>query len=447
MNKINKADYCRDDFEVATADKEEFEELVNDFSRERHWVTCDAAFHEANPNAPLTTMENINFFGLHDEPLLAPAIIKDKLKKINLMQHLHIAIEYVFHKSVTVDALIDAMSEDRKGKTRTVAGLHGTSLMASVGADGVMPVGWSAIQGFSSAFGLTPRGELNLQLFNPDYLAAVFNLLAAAAGESGVTMMYAFGKWRACNGPRYAITDDKDVWNLCNEMLNKYPQATFAKGYFNHTHTRWVIDLAAYTQDLFGQYTALIGNNYTPVLMVENSNTRESAVNLVPGLQVGGAFIPLSQCVSRPHVCDGGFEERKKKMYDSVKQAFDEVMPRFTEAAKDAEALKQIPIQYGYGTLLRAMDVVKMPRKEADEQAEIFRTIYGTELGNGTVAYPNVTAFELFAAVCDAYAEVYANPNISMQKKIDTCDGMQRAVRLDWKSLDTTDIYTRPQKS
>ena len=465
--QIGKEQYEKDDFELRTNSRSQFEKTLTEFHDSRNWYTSDEDYTSA-AGMPVAKMENVKFFDLPAEPIMAPAILKEKhspckylywarsiqnLLPSVLANAMEPVIKWLFNSphctkypldsSVSADALRDSMSEHCKGTTRDVDVLRGTSLMASVDKGNIFPVGSSAIPGLCSVFGLGQKGEQNAQGYDPAKLAELFNILAICGRGRGTTMMTAFGKWRACNGQRYAVTDDLDIWRSCNDMMQKYPLAKFSYGWMSHELTRWVIDLGEYADTLFGQYANVFNKAYTPILIIQTSNTRDSAVNLCPGIRFGNTFVPLSQEVSRRHTCAGNFTERMTEMHNSIVQAFDEVMPRFENAAKDIDALKQIPVRNAYNALLRVMFAIGFPHKESAEQAEIFKELYSVENGK-LIVYPNVSAYELFLTLCDTFAEIDASQSYDAHRKMNFADGLKRVYRLPWKEYDTVDAFTWP---
>lgn len=434
--KMIKETCQRDDFELFITDAAEYSQILEEFTKERKWYTSDEDYAANNPKEPVPRAQSLNFFPLHNEPLMAPALLAEKFERTETLPTGKVKKTiYTVAKDVNAEVLMDSMSEDVKNTTKHQDGFHGTSLMCAIEGGEIYPVGWSAVPALQSALGLRSNGQINLQSYNPEDLAAVYNMLATAALGKGFTACTAFGKWRAFNGPRYAVTDDKFIWDACFDMLKKYPKAKFAQGYISHGLTRWVIDLAEYQQDLFGQYAAVLGQKFTPILIVETSNTRDSAVNLVPGLKIAKSFVPLAQNITKRHTAAGNYEERIGAMQVIVKQAFAEVMPLFEDAAKEAVKLQSIDIKYGRVTLERAAYALGYPQKETFAQAEIFTDIYGIDV-NGILSYPDITAYDLWLALSDIVSEAEYSGKHDQMTILGMYDGLGRAIKMDWPSLD-----------
>ena len=426
MEKIKKKMEL-DEFFFKSDDSGEYEAVLKEFSQDRKWFSSDETFQELNPGTPVMVAERMGFVPLEDMPIMLQAIKKGEFTKKSASK------DYVRkHKiadSVSDDALLDTMSGEEN---------HGTSLMCFVDDGDAYPIGWSAIPALQMALGLRANGQANLQSSAPADLAKVYNTLADAAGVKGFTACLAHGKWRAFNGPRYAVTDDTDIWAACADMMKKYPLAKFACGSISHDRTRWVIDLAEYKNTLFGKYAQILGN-YSPVLLVETSNTRDSAVRLTPGIKIGSLHAPLAVSVIRKHTCKGDYDERIATMKDVVRQAFDEVMPRFEEAAKEAAALQSVPITNGDVALENALYTLGFPQKESMEVIAQFRGIYGVDMGD-TILYPNVTAYDVWLSICDVASLAEASGKYSPSALIALSEGCARAVRMNWQTLDVAAV-------
>lgn len=426
-----------DSFELTTANEAEFSAVLGEFQKERKWYTSDEeCAPQHSPGGLLPKANVLKFVHLNNEPLMAPALMDMEFKVKEILPNETVA-EFTakLAKDVSMEALLDTMSEDAKHRTKHVDGYHGTSLMAFINGGAAYPVGWSAIPALQAAIGIRDNGQTNLQSYSPARLASVYTTMASAALGKGFTACTAYGKWRAFNGPRYAVADEKMIWDACQEMLKKYPKATFAKGYINHGYTRWIIDLTDYQQDLFGQYAAAVGNNFTPILIISTSMTGESAVNINPGLKIGSFYVPLAQNVSRRHTAPGNYAERIANMKTSVAQAFDEVMPRFEDAAKEAIKLQGIDIKYGRTTLERAASYVNLPQKETFSQADIFDDIYAEDI-NGVKVYTGITAYDIWLYLCEIVFEAEMSGKYNQLSLIGMADGLERAVRVDWSLLD-----------
>lgn len=420
-----------------------YADAANKIQKERPHISNEALEREAEMVArsfvgkPMATAEELSFFPLLDEPIMAAAILGKEFQKEDLRRKVYSQKKYKVDSAVTAEALIDTMSEQRKGKSNN-GGNDGTSLMCCIGESGILPIGWSAMPGFRQALGIAERGETNLQSYDPHDLAYVCNLLAQAAGGYGLTMMSAFGKWRACNGPYYAVTKDKEVFEIVEGMKKDYPDMKFMHGYISHTLTYWVYDLSAYTDTLFAQYKTFLGNSYQPVLIVSTSNTANSAVKFQPGLKVAGVVAPLAYELRYEHKAKGSFDERARIMRERVVEGTKSIMPKFGNALDEVDALHKVKIKYGYNALLRVMKAAGLPKAEAMEAAEMFKDVYGVEMGGKTI-YPNVTAFDLYATMMNAYADVCQNPKMTDRKKIDMADRIGLTIRYNWEAYDTAE--------
>lgn len=433
----NKFDFnfINDEYELITDDVATYEKALKEMSAERKWYNVDEDYHEKHPDAISPKANLMAFFPLHNEPILAATMLGKTFEKERKVNGKIKKFTYVMSPEVTEDVIMDSMSEDLKNYSKNADGYHGTSLMAAVDKSNVYPVGWSAVSALQKALGLRNNGQLNLQSFNPDYLAAVYDMLSEAALGKGFTACTAYGKWRALNGPRYAVTDDCFIWEECKNMMKQYPKASFSVGYMSHTLTRWVIDFADYSDTLFGKYKAELGAKFTPVLIVETSITGDNAVNLLPGIKVGNIFVPLPQNISKRHTAGGNYEERIATMHKLIKQAFTEIMPVFEDAAKEAVKLQSIQLQYGRTTLERAAEWIALPQKETLAQAEIFGDMYAVE-NNGVVSYPNVSAYDMWLFLCEIVAEAEISGRHNKMALIGMEEGLSRAVRMDWRVLD-----------
>lgn len=425
-----------DKFELHSTDEGQYEQVIALIDKERKWLTADADWNTVHPDAPVPKARNLAFFPVAEAPLLA-SVMKDaeytkasKATKDKTVAHR----KYKIAKDVTAEAIADTMNDNPRVYYRDGGEYSGTSLMVAVDKGDIYPVGWSAMSGLMRALGLMGKGQLNLQSGNVDYLAEVFNLLAEVS-NNGFTAMTAFGKFRAFNGPNYAVTSDKFIWDECKEFLKGYPNAKFASGYVSHDITKWTIDMSAYQKDLFGQYAAVVGSAYTPVLIVRTSSTGDSAVRLIPGLKIGDTFVPLAQQIGHDHTAPGSYEQRIEKMKELIKQAFREVVPKFEDAAKEIVELQKIPIKHGRQTLEKIAHKLGFPWKETDAQAQIFQDIYGVEF-NGALLYPDLTAYDLWLYLGEILGEATRNTSYNEMFLLGLADGVSRAIRMDWASFD-----------
>lgn len=334
----------------------------------------------------------LTFRGLQEEPIMAPAV----------------AHQY----NCNAEAIEECMGKDHSGL-----------ILQFPGKAEAAPVGDSAIATIRERM-CVRNGFWVRQRKNPDVIAKDCNSSFGMMTKTQCLIKVADEMVRAVLSSRYAIITVPTVYRLATEFLqNRFPEATFLKGYYSHSFCTMTWSLEKYRDDLLGKSGKVGSNkNILPILFVQTSDVSASSVVIRPKLMVGAAECPLAMREDTRHL------GRSEKVEERVQNSFEVVMAKFTDAVKDVEKLDTVTLTNPYNTLLRVFKKIQWPREgkaAAMESADNFKQLIGGS---------TLTAYDAYMAIVDAYGFLLRDcPNTDPNRYE---DAIARSIRLDWKDYD-----------
>lgn len=373
---------------------------LKDFLKEREgnskWLTDEDGVR----------IDDVRFKPIVDEPICVSADVA-KLKA---------AVVPKFYASE--EAYVDSMNSPEMG-------YQGSTQMMFIKGE-LWPVGNSAVRSILERSGIRGDGWEKLKEFSPQYLSEVLNRFMEASKGSACVLIQD-EKIRAVNSGRYAIcpatyvAEETERW-----MHTERPKAQFMDGFVSHDYAMWRIDLGAYTNEVLGQFPALMSDGFKPAVQIYLSHTGSSSVSIRPCLVHGDTAFPLVESIDCPHIAKGSATERTNQMKASVHNNFGMIFLSLAKATKDIEDLDKITIKNAYGALLRVMKAINFPKVQGMESAEQFQQIH-----------PDVaTAYDCFLGIVDAYALVARDYAKDQKKLFSVADGIGRAAKMKWTDYD-----------
>lgn len=373
---------------------------LNDFLLEREqnakWLTDEDG----------VKIEDVRFKAILDEPICVSTNVA-KLKNTVVPK---------FYASE--EAYADSMNSPQMG-------YQGSTQMMFVKGE-LWPVGNSAIRSILERSGIRGDGWEKLKEFSPQYLSEVLNRFMEASKGSACILIQD-EKIRAVNSGRYAICPATYVVEETERWIKtERPQAQLKIGYVNHDYAMWQIDLTAYTNEVLGQFSALVNDGLKPAVQIYLSHTGSSSVSIRPCLMCGKVVFPLMESIDCPHIAKGPATDRMNQMKASVHRSFSMIFNSFAKATNDIEDLDAVNIKNAYGALLRVMKAINFPKVQGMEAAEQFQQIH-----------PDVaTAYDCFLAIVDAYALVARDYAKDQKKLFSVADCVGRASKMKWVDYD-----------
>lgn len=334
--------------------------------------------------------DELKYVGLLDEPLFAP-IRADEM-------------------GVSEDAILDTMSGSR------------LVLETSVGKK---PVGISAIMSINDRVGWKADGYKKLSNYNPLKLAEALNLFVEAS-SGNVNIKISDEKVRAVHSSAYSFISTKSLLNAVFKYFDdKWPQFSFAHGYYSHEFFRVELDLSAYRDTFFSKLPlAASGTNLLataePAFIMSSSDIATSAVQLIPALALGGGtFVPLGTPI--------GVEHKGDDIEGRVAGKLDMLLAYFQERAENLQELENVRVVYARNALKRLLKESQIPKKCGLEAVEAFETMFGNE---------PATALDVYFAVVDAYSNVARTFAENKKKVFSAADCVVRASHARWSDYD-----------
>lgn len=389
------ANFIRNDAEFVSRDAGEFIGFLKDREETAKWFTDEDG----------VKAKDVRFQAVLAEPICVPAYV-DKLQKGTTVQF---------------DASEEAYAEVMLAPEH---GYNGSTQLIFVGGK-LMPVGNSAIAGLLERSGLRGDGWKKLAESNPKELTSVLNSLLKAT-KGSLCILEQDEMVRAINSGKYAICPKDYVGEKTLQwMQDNYPNAEFLYGYACQDYARWIVNLDAYTNEIFKNFPELITQGFKPVLIVGTSDTGAGAVKLEIGVMYGGAIFSVGDSHGIKHMARGNASERTSLMQQAVDKAFDEILLSPDAAYSELDKLRTVKVSNAFNALKRAMKNAGIPKVQGMEAAELFADLFPYE----------ATAFDCYLAVADALSFIIRDFPTSYQKHFIAAEAVTRAIKTDWSKL------------
>lgn len=240
------------------------------------------------------------------------------------------------------------------------------------------------------------------------------------------------GQVHAMHTKKYCTMPQKEIFEIAESLMTKYPSGDFVSGQFATERTYAKYEVCDNEDTFFERYSKAwidaglpekMLEQSRPVLTFSTGDTGKYPVAITPQLQIGSAVFPLGTTITVKHTKS----LTAKQVEESATLAFSNLQKGLTSV----EEMLQIQLKHPYAVFVKAASKTGITTKAKGAITAVLENFKDNFIQD----VDDITAFDVYYSICeiqhyDEYSE------LKSATKLQVMEALNRLIQIDWEAID-----------